>query len=126
MAPKSEADKQAEIINLRQVASATHERVVDLQRALASVREDQHSAQAERSELLELVHRMANQFDTLLERVEDNSLRTDTYIVTSSDAFEHLRAAVIDACAPVSTLAPLVPLLPLRARGPERRSVQSK
>lgn len=118
MAPKSEADKQAEIINLRQVASATHERVVELQRALADVRQDQRAARVERIELLELMHRMANQFGTLVERVENSSLQSDTYITTGIDAFDLLREAVAKACAPVSTLPPLVQLRALSTRNP--------
>lgn len=140
MAPKSEADKQAEVINHRQVEIFNHERLVNIERAMArylqearderrearkerqEVREELRAFRAELAELTLIVHQVANQQATALEHQEEYSTRTDTFIVSTGSAFEGLRTAMYESRDKVLDALPS----PGQTVQPDRQTVRSQ
>lgn len=151
MAPKSEVNKQAEVINFRQVEVALHERIVDLQRALAEerqeLRNERRDARKERKELRDelravrgelaeltlILHQVANQVSTLDEHQEeyalrtdahivDYSMRTDAHIVSTGSAFESMRASMYESRDRVLDALPNTS----QTTRPDRRTVRSR
>lgn len=106
MAPKTEADKSAQFVNLSQHLVLLDDRlrllnarIMNMEKALAKVYEHIHTNDANTNETNAQVHSMHNKLDTLTERVEDDVLASRGYIVSGIEAMAAIRKT-IEAFAP--------------------------